>query len=345
MRLSPKDKQALVANLGTMLNSGIPILEAIDTLLSDSKGASRKVLELFKQSLSDGRPISHAMQKAPRVFDPVTVNLIQAAEAAGTLEEALHDLSESIKRDMAFTDQIRSSLLYPAFVFGIFVLVLLVILVFVVPRIGQVFLGLRVQLPAPTLVLIAASNFLLKFYPYLLAGLAVTVAGLVFLLRTRRRFILNALLNLPLLTRLGRLIDLTRFTRSMNQLLRAGVPVAEALELSMRVVTKREIAQAIEHMQRAVAAGKSLSEGVRASRGVIPPIMVRILDTAERTGTLEKTMQEMSDYCETQVSRMLKTITTLIEPVLIVLIAVLVGGMMLAIIAPIYNIIGQVNRR
>jgi type IV pilus assembly protein PilC len=346
MRLSPKDKQAMIASLATMLTSGIPILEAVDTLLEDSKGPTQKVLQLFRESLMEGHAISHAMRKAPRVFDPVTVNLIEAAEAAGTLEEALRDLSESIKRDMAFTDQIRSSLLYPAFVFTIFILVLLLILLFVVPRIAQVFLGLRVELPAPTMALIAISQFLLKFYPYLLAALVAAVIGFVVLFRAHKRYIINLLLNLPLLKTLGRFIDLTRFNRSMHQLLKAGVPVAEALDLSKRVVNKQEIATAIDRMQKSVSEGKPLSEGLRTpGRHVIPPIMMHILETAERTGTLEKTMAELAEFAETQVTRRLKAITTLIEPVLIVAIAVFVGGMMLAIIAPIYNIISQISGR
>jgi type IV pilus assembly protein PilC len=345
MRLSPKDKQAMIASLATMLTSGIPILEAVDTLLEDSKGPTEKVLQLFRESLVEGHPISHAMRKAPKVFDPVTINLLEAAEEAGTLEEALRDLSEGIKRDMIFTDQIRSSLLYPAFVFAIFIMVLLLILLFVVPRIAQVFLGLRVELPAPTIALIAISQFLIKFWPYILAALVAATIGFIVLFRAHKRFIINVLLNLPLLKTLGRFIDLTRFNRSMHQLLKAGVPVAEALDLSKRVVNKQEIAAAIDRMQKSVSEGKPLSEGVHGSGKVIPSIMVHILETAERTGTLEKTMAELADYSETQVSRRLKAITTLIEPVLIVAIAVFVGGMMLAIIAPIYNIISQINRR
>ncbi len=345
IRLSPKDKLTIMSNLATMLGSGIPILEAVDTLLEDNKGPTRRILLLFKASLSDGRPLSHAMKKAPRVFDPVTVNLLQAAETAGTLEEALHDLAISIKKDMSFNDKIRSSLLYPGFIMVIFVLVLTVILVFVVPRISKVFLGLRVELPLPTVLMIKLSDFVVNYYPYILLAIAISIAILIWLFRTKRQAILNVFLNLPLLTRLGRLIDLTRFTRSMGQLLRAGVPVAEALQLSAKVVTKREIAAFIERMYQSVSAGSPLSGGLKGSEHVIPPILLHIMQTAERSGTLEKSMQELSEYCETQVSRTLKNITTLIEPVLIVVIGLLVGGMMLAIIAPIYSIISQIGRR
>ena len=335
----------MMSNLATMLGSGIPILEAVDTLLEDNKGPTRRVLMLFKASLTEGRPLSHAMKKAPKVFDPVTVNLIQAAETAGTLEEALHDLSLSIKKDMAFNDQIRSSLLYPGFIMVIFFAVLAVILVFVIPRISKVFLGMRVELPLPTVIMIKVSDFVVNNYAYILLGIVLAIVVLIWLFRTQRRAILNVFLNLPLLTNLGRMIDLTRFTRSMGQLLKAGVPVAEALLLSAKVVTKREIAAFIEKMYQSVSSGSPLSEGLKGSSHVIPPILLHIMQTAERSGTLEKSMQELSEYCETQVARTLKNVTTLIEPVLIVVIGLLVGGMMLAIIAPIYSIISQLGRR
>lgn len=345
IRLSPKDKLTMMSNLATMLGSGIPILEAVDTLLEDNKGPTRRVLVLFKESLNDGRPLSHAMQKVPRVFDPVTVNLLQAAETAGTLEEALHDLALTIKKDMSFNDKIRSSLLYPGFIMVIFILVLTVILVFVVPRISKVFLGLRVELPLPTLAMIKLSDFVVNYYLYILLAVVAVIVLLVWLFRVKRRAILNLFLNLPLLKRLGRLIDLTRFTRSMSQLLKAGVPVAEALQLSAKVVTKREIAAFIERMYVSVSAGSPLSEGLKGSAHIIPPILLHVMQTAERSGTLEKSLQELADYCETQVTRTLKNITALIEPILIVVIGLLVGGMMLAIIAPIYSIIGQIGRR
>ena len=131
----------------------------------------------------------------------------------------------------------------------------------------------------------------------------------------------------------------------MSLLLRAGIPVAEALELSRKVVVRHDVAHLVTRMKQSVTAGHPMSDGLKGASAIVPSIMVHILQTAERTGTLEKTMQELSEFFETQVARRLKALTTLIEPVLIVLIGVLVGGMMLAVIAPIYNIISQINQR
>jgi type II secretory pathway component PulF len=345
MTVSRRDKLTLISNMATMLSSGIPILEAVDALLEDSKGNPRKLLLLFREALNDGHTLSSAMDRVPKVFSPVDVNLIRASEEAGTLDEALHDLTQTIKKDIAFSDKIRGSLLYPVFIMVIFFGVLIMILTFVVPRMAKVFSSLRLELPAPTQALIATSNFTVNYYPYLILGALVLVAALVFTYKTQKQTLFNVFSGLPLLNGLTHEIDLTRFTRSMSLLLRAGIPVAEALELSRKVVVRHDVARLIGRMKQNVTAGHPLSDGLKGAHSIVPSIMVHILQTAERTGTLEKTMQELSEFFETQVARRLKALTTLIEPVLIVLIGVLVGGMMLAVIAPIYNIISQINQR
>lgn len=343
--LNSKDKLTLISNLATMLSAGIPILEAVDTLLTESKGNLRKMLLLLKSSLTEGKPISDALAQAPRVFDPIAINLVRAAEEAGTLEETLKDLTKTIKQQMAFNDRLRASLTYPVFVLGIFGFVLVVILAFVVPRIAKVFGGLRVELPPATQFIIAASNFFLSYWPYILVGLVLFSIGIALLYRVKKRAFINALLKLPLLDRLGRQIDLTRFTHSMGLLLRAGIPVAEALELSEQTVVKKEMQTVLRQTRLDVTAGKPIAEGLRKGKKVMPSIMIRTIETAETSGTLESTMQELSSYFEEQVDRALKTATTLIEPILLVVIGGLVGAMMLAVIAPIYSLISQINTR
>ncbi len=341
--LSNKDKLALISNLATMLSAGIPILEAVEGLLEESKGSMRKVLLLLKDSLNEGKPISEALAKTPHVFDPVALNLIRAAEEAGTLEETLKDLSKNIKQQIAFNDRLRSSLTYPLFVMGVFTLVLVVILAFVVPRIAKVFGSLRVELPPATQFMIAASTILLTYWPYIVAGIIIICILLVMLYRVKKRAFINLLLKLPGLRSLGRQIDLTRFTHSMGQLLKAGMPIAEALELSERTVVKKEIIVSVRSTREGVIAGRSLSEGLRKHKKVIPTLMLRTLETAESSGSLETAMKELSEYFEEQVDRTLKTVTTLIEPTMLVVVGLLVGGMMMAVIAPIYSMITQIK--
>ncbi|HJQ08392.1 MAG TPA: type II secretion system F family protein [Candidatus Saccharimonadales bacterium] len=343
MTLPAKDKLALVSNLGTMLGAGIPILEAVEALIEESKGGMRKVLFVLRDSLNEGHPLSHGLEKVPDIFDPVTINLIKAAEESGTLEKTLKDLEKSIKKQMAFNDKLKASLTYPAFVVVIFLVVISFILAFVIPRIAKTFSTIKGDLPAPTKFLLNASDLLLHYWMYILLGAVVLVIGAVWLFRAKRRVMVNMLLNAPGLRRLGQQIDLANFSRSMALLLSAGIPVAEALQFSEAVVVKKEMMLVIKRLKQDVNAGHPMSEGLRAHKGVIPQIMVRIIETAERSGTLEATMHELAEYFEMQVNRTLKTLATLLEPIMLVFMGLLVGGMMLAVIAPIYGLISDLN--
>jgi type IV pilus assembly protein PilC len=342
--LQRKDKLTLISNVATMLGAGIPILEAVDSLLEESKGAMRKVLVILRESLNQGHPLSHGMEKMPRVFDPITINMVKAAEEAGTLETSLKDLAASIRKDIAFTDKLRSSLTYPVFVLVVFVGVFGFILMFVIPRISRVFSGLG-TIPTVTKVLIDLSTFVRENYLFLLLGTVAIIVLISWLYRIKRRVVINTLLNMPGLQKLGREIDLANFTRSMGLLLNAGIPVREALRFSESVVIKKEVIKMVQDMRGDVDSGKPISEGMRAHRHVAPSMMIRVTETAEASGTLETSMQDMAVYFESQVSRTLKTMTSLLEPVMLVVMGLLVGGMMLAVIAPMYNLISQVNSR
>ena len=159
------------------------------------------------------------------------------------------------------------------------------------------------------------------------------------------RIILNVLFKLPIVAELVKEIDLTRFTRSLYLLLSAGIPIISALELTENVVNRQDISRMIHQSKEMILSGKKLSDGLKNNKGGIPNIMIKMIEAGEKTGSLDKSMQETSDYLDYQVSNTLRTLTTLLEPIMLVFVGVLVGGMMLAIIAPIYSIIGQVGNR
>jgi type II secretory pathway component PulF len=219
------------------------------------------------------------------------------------------------------------------------------ILTFVVPRVSQVFLKLKVDLPLPTKILVGISDLFTKFTSLIiLLSILLFVFGF-FIYKSKKRFFLNLIFSLPLLNNLGKYIDLTRFTRSLALLLSSGIPITQALNLSKQVVVRKEIIKAIEKSQEAVESGQKLSKGFGENKKVIPQIMIRLINAGERSGTLEKSMQQVSEFFDNKVSTNLKLITELLEPILLVIIGVLVGGTMLAIVAPIYQLIGQIKVR
>lgn len=343
LRISSAEKLGLISNLATMLSAGIPILEVVDSLLEDAKGNQRKFLESLKSDLSQGSHVSEAFARFPKMFDKVTVNLIKASEEAGTLDVSLTDLKTSIKKDAEFMDKIKGALTYPVLIFIVFIGVLIMILVVVVPKISGVFSRLKVPLPLPTQMLIAMSQILTHYTIIVIIATIALGTGMFFLYREKKRTFLHILFMLPVISSLAKLIDLTRFSRSLYLLLNAGIPIGSALELSQEVVLKKEVADAITHCKDVVLSGSELSDGLKFAKNIFPNIMIKITEAGEKSGTLDKSMKDVSEFLDYQVDKTLKNVTTLLEPLMLMLVGVLVGGMMLSIIAPIYGLIGQVG--
>jgi type IV pilus assembly protein PilC len=343
--LSGDEYLGLVSNLTTMLSAGISILEIVDSLLEDSKGNQKKILEEVRRDLMQGNRLHHSFAKFPSTFDMVTVNIIKASEEAGTLEITLADLKERIKKEIEFKDKIKSALAYPVLIIMVFAGIMLMILTFVIPRISVVFSRLNVNLPLPTKILIFISNALLTYtIPLILATILIS-SGLVFFYRKQKKALLNLLFQIPVLSDLVKVIDLTRFTGGLATLLAAGIPITNALELTEETVTKKDISSAIKHMKEIVLEGRKLSEGMKDSKKVIPSIMIKITEAGEKSGSLERSMKDISEFLDYQVSKSLKSVTTLMEPIIMVFVGILIGGMMLSIIAPMYGLISQVGTR
>ncbi len=224
---------------------------------------------------------------------------------------------------------------------GIFSLIVVLLLTFVIPRITQVFTALHVKIPWVTRQLMHASVFFLDHWLFVLLGVAAMAIIIGMSFSRYKRAISRGILALPGLRRLGLNIDLARLTRSLALMLKAGVPLDETLALARRTVQKKQVIAVIDQMQRSMTAGKPLATGLRDTKGVIPVMMARSMETAEISGTLEQTLQSLAEHFDTQVTDSLKTIGTLLEPLLIVIVGAMVGLLMISVISPIYNMTSQ----
>jgi type II secretory pathway component PulF len=344
VHLSGKDRLSLFSDLSTMLSAGIPIMEAVVSLEDDATGNMKKVLAVIHNTLNNGEPLSTALAHMPQAFDEISINLIRAAEAGGTLEETLHDIVLTTKKELAFSEQLRNTMIYPLFVMGVFMAIVVLMLTFVIPRVAKVFSTMRIHMPFVTRMMISASNTFTQHWIIISVAFVALMIFVVGFIKVNNRAIARMLLSMPGLKHLGTNIDLARFTRSFGLLMHAGVPVMESLTLSQKVVRKKQLLELIDHMKSNVENGKPLSTGMRKlKRGVIPPIMSRSIETAEESGTLEKTMQNLTEYFDEQVAGSIKVVSSLVEPVLLVLVGLMVGALMITIIAPIYNLISQIN--
>ncbi len=343
--LSYNDKIALLGNFSTMLAAGISILESVDSLLEDAKGNQRKVLQALREDLVQGKHVYVCFSKFPQVFDKVTVNIIKASEEAGTLDVTLLDIKNHLQKEMEFLDKVRSAMIYPVMIFIVFIAVMLGILIFVIPRMASVFTRMKVELPLPTKIMITMSNFILNNYIALIIGIIAFIGLMIVLYRKKRGLVLGIFFSLPLISDLVRQMDITRFAQSMSLLLRSGLTITQALELCQEIVWRRDVSLLIKHTHTVVMSGKRVSEGLRNGKGIFPVILIKIVEAGEKTGSLDKSLHDIGEYMDYQVSRTLATLTSLLEPVMLIFIGVVVGGMMMSIIAPIYGMIGQINNR
>ncbi|MCB9812972.1 MAG: type II secretion system F family protein [Pseudomonadales bacterium] len=345
LRISGNEKISLIGNMATMLGAGIPMFEAVEALLVDSKGGTKKILEQLQEDLTAGHHIHTNFARFPRVFDKISVNLIKAAEEAGKLEVILLDLRNNLQKEMEFTDRIRSALTYPILVLIVFILVIFTMLIVVIPKISTVFSRLKMDLPLPTKILIFVSNALLTYWPLILTFSIISLVTVYFLYRQKKEVFLSMVFSLPLVSRLMQEIDVTRFTRSMHLLLSSGIPFVYALELAQEVVLKKEVSQIIRSARELAQEGKQFSQALRTKVGVFPSVAVKLIEVGEKTGQLDKSMGDISEQMDYTVSRTLASVTSLLEPLMLVFVGISVGAMMMAIIAPIYGLIGQVGQR
>lgn len=343
LNISTTDKMELISNLATMLSAGLSILEIVESLSEDAKANQKKLLEELRADLVQGNHISYSFAKFPTVFDNVTVNLIKAAEETGTLDVTLRDITENIKKETEFKDKVKAALTYPFVILIVFIGVLFLILFVVVPKLTSVFTQLGAQLPLPTKIIMWMSDILTHYPIQVFTGIGVCLILLVFTYIRNKRIFLSFLFMLPVISSLGKQMDLARFTRSLNLLLSAGIPISSSLELAQGTVFKKDVARAIAHSQKTVMSGKKLSEGFKDAKNIFPSIMIKITEAGEKSGSLEKSMEDISEYLDYKVENTLRLITTLVEPIMIVVVGIVVGGLMLSIIAPIYQVISNVG--
>lgn len=343
--LKGTEKLELIGSFATMLGSGISILEMVKSLSEDSKGGQKMILDEMYADLTQGRRIYVTFAKFPRVFDAVSVNVIRASEEAGTLDVALRDLRTTLQKDMEFSDKVRSAMMYPMFIGVVFILILVLILTFVIPKISTVFLQLQVPLPLPTRIMMFLSDLVVKNTIWFGIGLFAFTTLTYLILKYKRKQVLEILYRLPLISTLVMQIDVTNLARNLSVLLMSGLPITQALELVADVVVRRQMEKLLINSKAMVLAGRPLSEGFRSDPGAVPNIVIKLVEAGEETGTLDKSLQEISEYFDYKVTYTLKTLTALLEPIMLVLVGAAVGGMMLAIIAPVYGLISRIGTR
>lgn len=329
--------------MGIMLQTGLSLTEGIEVLARETKHpVMKRILAEMSAGLEQGQPLSHIFERFPAVFEPYFLTLMRAGEVSGNLAEVFNHLEAELRAEHSLKSKVKSALMYPAIIFIAMIGIGIMMFFFVLPQIGKVFLNLKLPLPAITKFLFQVSIFM-SSQMLLIAVLTIVmiVAG-VFALRTKQaqRIVLHILTIVPVVRALVQKIDIARFCRIFSTLIKSAVPITEALELSVSLLSYEPYRIAGEAIPNEVRKGRSLAQAMK-ERSVFPSLLVQMVAAGEKTATLDATLGDVASFYEGEVEEEVKGLTQIIEPVMMLLVGISVGLMILSIIAPIYSVVGS----
>jgi type IV pilus assembly protein PilC len=343
-RIKPKDIAIFTRQLATMMKAGVPLLQAFDIVGRGNANASvTKLLNDIRTDVETGTSLSAAFRKYPLYFDNLYCNLVEAGEAAGILETLLDRLAVYMEKTEAIKGKIKSALMYPISVVVVAFVVVSVIMIFVIPAFKEVFSSFGADLPAPTLFVIGMSEFFVKFWWLIFGGVG---GGLYFFLQAWRRsekvqiFMDRLMLKLPVFGNLVYKSVIARWTRTLSTMFAAGVPLVEALDSVGGASGNSVYASATEKIQMEVATGTSLTAAM-TNTNVFPTMVLQMCAIGEESGALDHMLGKAADFYESEVDDMVEGLSSLMEPIIIVFLGGLIGGIVISMYLPIYKL-GQV---
>ncbi|MFH1045454.1 MAG: type II secretion system F family protein [Candidatus Omnitrophota bacterium] len=326
--------------LATMVDSGIPLVQALDVLQEQiQKSYFKGVIGSLRDGIETGSSLSDAMAQHQRVFSDLFVNMVRAGESSGMLDDIMERVADYIEKTAALQRKVKSSLIYPAVVVSMAIGITVILLIKVVPTFKGIFDSLGGELPMLTQILINVSDFLQHYFMFIVVSLFVLGVTVERLSRTAkgRLFIDRLLLRLPVFGLLLRKVAIARFSRTLSTLVKSGVPILNSLEIVSATAGNKVIQMAVEQVRNSIREGENISEPLSRS-GIFPPMVTRMIGVGEQTGELEKMLSKIADFYEEQVDVAVSSMTSLIEPLIIVVLGVVVGGIVAAMFLPIFKI-------
>ncbi len=330
----------------TMIDAGLPIVQCLDILSSQSDNKRfGKILQQVKSSVEGGLTLSDSLRKHPKVFDQLFVNLIAAGEAGGILDTILQRLSTYIEKAMKLKRRVKGAMTYPISVLGIAAIVVTVLLTKVVPVFEKMFKEFGGgKLPAPTQIVIDISNGMVHYLPYIVTLLVIGGIALKMTLKTKKgRFAFDGmLLKLPVLGAVLRKVVVARFTRTMGTLLGSGVPILDAMEIVAKTAGNAVVQDGIMYVRAKISEGKDLATPLMET-GLMPPMVVQMIAVGEQTGALDAMLSKIADFYEEEVDVAIASMTSLIEPMMMVFLGAVIGGLVVAMYMPIFEMAGNIK--
>jgi type IV pilus assembly protein PilC len=344
-RVPPKTLAIFTRQFSVMIDAGLPLVQCLEILANQQEHKSfQKILLQVRQDVEAGSTLADAMRRHPKAFNNLYVNMVAAGEAGGILDTILQRLSVYIEKAVKLSSQVKAALIYPVAVIVIAAIVVAVILLKVIPTFAALFTSLGAELPFPTRVVIAASNFLARYFIFFIIGIAAAIFGFrrYYATYRGRRVVDGIVLKIPVLGPIMRKIAVARFCRTLATLTSSGVPILEALDITARTSGNAIIEDAIQDVRKSVEGGKTIVEPLRDS-GVFPNMVVQMIGVGEQTGALDQMLNKIGDFYEDEVDTAVAGLVKLLEPVMIFILGVIIGGIVIAMYLPMFTLINKIG--
>jgi len=339
-KITENDLMIFTRQFSTMIESGLPLIQGLDILASqhDNK-AFKAILTQVKEDVEKGSTFADALKKHPKIFDDLFVNLVAAGEVGGILDTILKRLAAYIEKAHKLKKRVKGAMFYPASIVTVAVVVIIVLLYFVVPTFKSLFESFGAALPTPTQIVINLSDLMKKYILYVIIGMVALFFAFRRYYKTEngRKVIDTIMLKLPVFGPLLRKVAVARFTRTLGTMLSSGVPILDALDIVAKTAGNKVLEEAIYKTKQRVSEGKSLVEPLEES-GVFPPMVTRMIAVGEATGALDSMLSKIADFYDEEVDAAVEALTSLMEPMLMVFLGVIIGGLVVAMYLPIFKL-------
>lgn len=344
-KVAPKDIVIFTRQLATMIDSGLPIVQSLDILAQQSENKTlAKIVKQIKQDVEGGTTFADSLRKHPKQFDELYTNMVHAGEIGGILDTILARLSGYMEKAVKLKAKIKGAMIYPVSIVTVAVLVTAVLLIWVIPVFSDMFSSFGKALPLPTQIAINLSYVTIAYLKYIIAfWIAIVVAVRMWYKTEKGRYAIDGfLLKLPIFGQLLRKAAVARFSRTLATLLSSGVPVLDSLLITGKTAGNKVVEKAILNARQSISEGKTLTEPLLASQ-VFPPMVCQMINVGETTGALDAMLNKIADFYDDEVDNAVANLTALMEPLVILFLGVVIGGLVVAMYMPIFKMGSLIN--
>jgi len=344
-KVGGKEMAIFTRQFATMIDAGLPLVQCLDILgLQQENPTFKKVILKIKEDVESGSTFADSLSKHPKVFDSLFVNLVAAGEVGGMLDTILSRLADYIEKAMKLAKKIKGAMVYPSTILAVAVVVTVVLLVYVIPIFAKMFSDFGQALPGPTQFVLALSDFTRKYFLLVIVFIFLLVMAFRWYYRqeTGRRNVDRLLLRLPVVGSLLQRIAVARFSRTLGTMVSSGVPILESMDIVAKTAGNKIIEEAILKARVSISEGKTIAEPLTDSK-VFPPMVTQMVAVGEATGALDAMLNKIADFYDDEVDSAVEAMTALLEPMLMVFLGVVIGGLVIAMYLPVFKLAGAVG--